>query len=40
MYQGLEVFSRIANGLESFMRDKEFKGVEEMVGLAHQEWDR
>ena len=37
MYQGLEVFQRICNGLESFMRDKEFNRVDEMVGLAHQD---
>lgn len=37
MYQGLEVFQRISNGLEGFMQDKEFSRVEEMVGLAHQD---
>jgi dihydroorotate dehydrogenase (NAD+) catalytic subunit len=37
MYQGLEVFQRIGNGLEGFMKDKEFNTVEEMVGLAHQD---
>jgi dihydroorotate dehydrogenase (NAD+) catalytic subunit len=37
MYQGLEVFQRISNGLESFMKDKEFKTAEDMVGLAHQD---
>ena len=37
MYQGLEVFPRIANGLEGFMTDKGFDSVENMVGLAHQD---
>lgn len=37
MYQGLEIFQRISSGLEIFMKDKEFKAVEDMVGLAHQD---
>jgi dihydroorotate dehydrogenase (NAD+) catalytic subunit len=37
MYHGLEVFHRISNGMESFMRDKEFNSVDEVVGLAHQD---
>ena len=37
MYQGLDVFQRIANGMERFMKDKEFHSVDEMVGLAHQD---
>jgi dihydroorotate dehydrogenase (NAD+) catalytic subunit len=36
MYQGLDVFQRISNGMESFMKDKKFNSVDEMVGLAHQ----
>lgn len=36
MYQGLEVFQMIGNGMERFMREKEFNSVDEMVGLAHQ----
>lgn len=37
MYQGLDVFQRIANGMAVFMKDKEFHSVDEMVGLAHQD---
>ncbi len=36
MYHGLEVFQKINNGLEKFMRDKNYQTVEEMVGMAHQ----
>ncbi|CDG65834.1 MAG: dihydroorotate dehydrogenase catalytic subunit [Methanobacterium sp.] len=37
MYQGLEVFSEINQGLLKFMKEKNYQTVEEMVGLAHQE---
>jgi len=36
MYQGLEIFQEITNGLRKFMEDKGYQKVEEMVGLAHK----
>jgi dihydroorotate dehydrogenase (NAD+) catalytic subunit len=36
MYQGLEVFPEINQGLLKFMKEKNYQKVEEMVGLAHQ----
>jgi dihydroorotate dehydrogenase (NAD+) catalytic subunit len=35
MYKGVEIFEEICEGTRSFMREKGFKEVKEMVGLAH-----
>ncbi|MDP3065427.1 MAG: dihydroorotate dehydrogenase [Methanobacteriaceae archaeon] len=37
MYHGLEVFQKISNGMEHFMKEMGFQSVNEMVGLAHQD---
>ena len=34
MYKGLEIFGEICEGINSFMKEKGFKEVREMVGLA------
>ncbi|HMK54805.1 MAG TPA: dihydroorotate dehydrogenase [Methanobacteriaceae archaeon] len=36
MYHGLEVFQKISDGMEHFMKDHDFQSVDEMVGLAHE----
>jgi dihydroorotate dehydrogenase (NAD+) catalytic subunit len=35
MYEGLEIFSRINRDLIEFMKKKDFKTIDEMVGYAH-----
>lgn len=35
MYKGLEIFGEICEGINSFMKEKGFKEIREMVGLAH-----
>ena len=37
MYEGIEIFSKIANGLEEFMKKNEFKSIDEMIGYAHKD---
>ena len=37
MDEGVEVFSKINEGLEKFMSEKGFSSIDEMVGLAHRE---
>ena len=35
MDEGVEVFSRINEGLEKFMAEKGYGSIDEMVGIAH-----
>lgn len=35
MYKGLEIFGEVCEGIRSFMKEKGFKEVRDMVGLAH-----
>ena len=35
MDEGVEVFSKINQGLEEFMKDKGYSSIDEMVGIAH-----
>jgi dihydroorotate dehydrogenase (NAD+) catalytic subunit len=35
MDEGVEVFSKINQGLEKFMKDKGYSSIDEMVGIAH-----
>jgi len=35
-FKGLEVFRMVTNGIEAYLREKEFGSVEEIVGLAHR----
>jgi dihydroorotate dehydrogenase (NAD+) catalytic subunit len=35
MDEGVEVFSKIKQGLEEFMKDKGYSSIDEMVGIAH-----
>ena len=37
MDEGVEVFSKINEGLEEFMSKKGFSSIDEMIGLAHEE---
>ena len=37
MDEGVEVFGKINEGLERFMKEKGFSSIDEMVGLAHEE---
>ena len=37
MDKGIEVFSKIANDLEIFMKSNGFNNINEMIGLAHRE---
>ena len=36
LYQGYGVFQEINRGVESYMKRKKFKTVQEMVGLGHK----
>lgn len=36
MYKGPSIFKEINIGIQKFMQDKEYKSIEEMVGLAHK----
>jgi len=36
MYEGMEIFRKISNGLERFMNEMGYEKVEEMVGIAHK----
>jgi dihydroorotate dehydrogenase (NAD+) catalytic subunit len=36
MYEGMEIFGKILNGLERFMDEKGYGSVDEMVGIAHK----
>ena len=35
MDEGVEVFGKINNDLEAFMKEKGYSSIDEMVGLAH-----
>lgn len=35
MYEGIEIFSKIANGLKKFMIKNEFNSIDEMIGYSH-----
>ena len=37
MYEGVEIFSKIAKGLEIFMAQNGFNSIDEMVGYAHKD---
>lgn len=37
MYEGVEIFSKIANDLKNFMNENEFKSIDEMIGYVHKE---
>jgi len=37
MYEGVEIFSKIANDLREFMEKNEFKSINEMIGYAHKD---
>ncbi len=34
-YKGLEVFSSVARGIDTYLKKKDYKNVKEIVGLAH-----
>jgi dihydroorotate dehydrogenase (NAD+) catalytic subunit len=36
MYEGVDIFERILNGLERFMDEKGYGSVDEVVGIAHR----
>ncbi|MBZ9571435.1 dihydroorotate dehydrogenase [Methanobrevibacter sp. TMH8] len=36
MYEGVEVFSKISNDLEEFMKKNQFESIDEMTGYAHK----
>ncbi len=36
MYQGLEVFTEISNGLEKYMLENNYSKVEDLVGISHK----
>jgi dihydroorotate dehydrogenase (NAD+) catalytic subunit len=36
MYEGIEIFSKIATGLENFMIKNDFSSVHEMIGYSHK----
>jgi dihydroorotate dehydrogenase (NAD+) catalytic subunit len=36
MYEGLDIFGDIINGLQTFMDEKGYGSVEELVGIAHE----
>ena len=36
MYEGIGIFSKIANDLEEFMKKNEFESIDEMIGHAHK----
>jgi dihydroorotate dehydrogenase (NAD+) catalytic subunit len=35
MYEGMDIFEKILNGLERFMNENGYESVDEMVGIAH-----
>ena len=37
MYEGMEIFGKVNEGLESFMKEMGNKKLEEMVGIAHKQ---
>lgn len=37
MYEGVEIFSKISNDLKDFMKNNEFKSVDEMIGYTHRD---
>ena len=37
MYEGVEIFSKIASGLEDFMKKNSFSSIDEMVAYAHKD---
>ena len=36
MYEGVEIFSKIATSLKNFMKANEFKSINEMIAYAHR----
>jgi dihydroorotate dehydrogenase (NAD+) catalytic subunit len=36
MYEGMDIFRKISNGLEKFMDNKGYGSIDEMVGIAHK----
>lgn len=36
MYEGMDIFEKILNGLERFMDERGYESVNEMVGIAHK----
>ena len=36
MYEGMDIFEKILNGLERFMDEKGYGSVDEIVGIAHR----
>ena len=36
MYEGIEIFGKILNGLERFMDERGYGSVDELVGIAHK----
>jgi len=37
MYEGIEIFSKIASDLKEFMEKNEFNSIDEMIGYAHKD---
>jgi len=37
MYDGMEIFGKVVEGLEDFMEEMGYKKLEEMVGIAHKQ---
>lgn len=37
MYEGVEIFSKISENLKNFMKENEFKSIDEMVGYSHKD---
>ncbi len=35
MYEGIEIFSKITNDLNAFMKNKDFKAIDEIIGYSH-----
>ena len=36
MYDGPEIFSKISNDLEIFLKDNGYKNIKEIIGLSHR----
>jgi dihydroorotate dehydrogenase (NAD+) catalytic subunit len=36
MYEGMDIFGKILNGLERFMDERGYRSVDELVGIAHK----
>ncbi len=36
VYQGLEIFSSVSTGIEIFISDRGYKGLSEIIGIAHE----